>query len=140
GTLEVESTGGTDQWQTIETKLDRVTGVQTIFFVFQGEGKDLFEIDYWIFTERDDDPPGDDDDPPGGGDDDPPGEDDDPPGGGDDDPPGEDDDPPGGGTSPPPYYGPITPVVQIGIDGNQVPAGTLETFVVNGWKTTTLNV
>src|SRR5690606_2309273 len=42
GTLEVESTGGTDQWQTIETKLDRVTGVQTIFFVFQGEGKDLF--------------------------------------------------------------------------------------------------
>lgn len=52
GTLNVGSTGGEQTWKVMETKIDKVTGVHSIFFVFIGEGNNnLFNIDYWQFTD-----------------------------------------------------------------------------------------
>jgi len=122
GMLTVEPTGG--EWMTIETELSGVPGVHAVFFVAQGEGGDMFDIDYWKFTELegDDNPPGDgDDNPPGDGDDNPPGDgDDNPPGDGDDNPPGDgDDNPPGDGDDNPPGDGDDNPPG----DGDDNPPG-----------------
>lgn len=53
GTLNVPSTGGTQNWREIETAVSGVTGVHNVFFVFTGTGTgNLFNFDYWQFTQR----------------------------------------------------------------------------------------
>jgi beta-xylosidase len=131
GKMEVPESEGSDQWMTVKTELNRVTGVHTIFFVFRGEGNDLFQIDYWVFKERDEQPGGGDDEQPGGGDDEQPGGgDDEQPGGGDDEQPG------GGDDHQPPAVTPVVPPAHsITIGGKSVSVGRLETSIANGRKT-----
>ncbi|MBU3175664.1 carbohydrate-binding protein [Clostridium estertheticum] len=51
GTVEVSSTGGEQNWKTLETNVSNATGVHRVFFVFTGTGKgNLFNIDYWQFS------------------------------------------------------------------------------------------
>jgi len=54
GTLNVETTGGNQEWKTIECNLNKkVQGVHSIFFKFTGEGSDnLFNFDYWQFSSK----------------------------------------------------------------------------------------
>ncbi|MFK8882329.1 glycoside hydrolase family 43 protein [Bacillus velezensis] len=53
GTLNVPSTGGTQSWREIETAISGATGVHNVFFVFTGTGTgNLFNVDYWQFTQR----------------------------------------------------------------------------------------
>ncbi|MGO4109743.1 family 43 glycosylhydrolase [Paenibacillus sp. YAF4_2] len=52
GTLDVHSTGGAQQWKLMKTDLTNVKGVHNIFFMFSGEGDNLFNIDYWKFTSK----------------------------------------------------------------------------------------
>lgn len=50
GTLEVNSTGGEQNWKEIECKVENVNEVHSIFFEFVGqESSNLFNIDYWEF-------------------------------------------------------------------------------------------
>lgn len=53
GTLNVPSTGGTQNWRKIETEVNEATGVHNVFFVFTGTGAgNLFQFDSWQFTQR----------------------------------------------------------------------------------------
>ena len=53
GTLNVPSTGGTQSWREIETAVSGASGVHNVFFVFTGTGTgNLFNVDYWQFTQR----------------------------------------------------------------------------------------
>ncbi|CAM3221440.1 family 43 glycosylhydrolase [Paenibacillus lupini] len=52
GTLDVQSTGGAQQWKLLKTEVTNVTGVHNIFFMFSGEEDNLFQIDYWKFTSK----------------------------------------------------------------------------------------
>lgn len=47
GELSVPSTGGTGDYRTLSCKLDKVRGVHDLYLTFEGEGKDLFNFDYW---------------------------------------------------------------------------------------------
>ncbi len=49
GTVKVSSTGALDKYADMSCKLKKVTGVHDLYFVFHGEGKNLFNIDYWRF-------------------------------------------------------------------------------------------
>lgn len=52
GTLNVSPTGGEQNWKVMETEVEKVKGMHTIFFTFTGEDtNNLFNIDYWQFTE-----------------------------------------------------------------------------------------
>ncbi|WP_245805784.1 family 43 glycosylhydrolase [Bacillus alkalicellulosilyticus] len=71
GTLDIEPTGGVQQWKVLETSVSNVKGIRNIFFMFSGEEGDtnLFNFDYWMFTEGAGDPgDGDGDGGPGDGD------------------------------------------------------------------------
>jgi beta-xylosidase/glucan-binding YG repeat protein/uncharacterized protein YjdB len=52
GTLNVDSTGGNQDWKIVQCNLDKfVQGVHSIFFKFTGDGSDnLFNFDYWQFS------------------------------------------------------------------------------------------
>ncbi|WP_416148629.1 carbohydrate binding domain-containing protein [Salipaludibacillus sp. HK11] len=51
GTLEVNPTGGDQEWSLIETDVTSVSGVHDVYFMFTGEGEgNLFNFDYWQFT------------------------------------------------------------------------------------------
>lgn len=50
GTLNVPSTGG--NWREIETAVNGAAGVHNVFFVFKGNGANLFQFDSWQFTQR----------------------------------------------------------------------------------------
>ena len=51
GTIEVPK--GDGSYQKLECTLDGAVGEHNVFFVFKGEeGKDLMQIDYWQFTEK----------------------------------------------------------------------------------------
>ncbi|AMM89142.1 MULTISPECIES: glycoside hydrolase family 43 protein [Bacillus] len=53
GTLNVPSTGGTQNWREIETSINGASGVHNVFFVFTGTGGgNLFQFDSWQFTQR----------------------------------------------------------------------------------------
>ncbi|SFD50648.1 S-layer homology domain-containing protein [Paenibacillus catalpae] len=53
GTLDVQPTGGAQQWKIMKTDVANVKGVHPIFFIFSGEGdSNLFNIDYWKFTSK----------------------------------------------------------------------------------------
>ncbi|WP_231710603.1 family 43 glycosylhydrolase [Gracilibacillus suaedae] len=54
GTLEVDATGGAQNWKLIETDLSNVSGIHNLFFLFKGDSEgELFNFDYWKFTEAD---------------------------------------------------------------------------------------
>ncbi|MCT2537219.1 carbohydrate binding domain-containing protein [Aquibacillus koreensis] len=102
GTLEVAPTGGEQEWVLMETDVTNVTGTHDVYFTFTGEGEDnLFNFDYWKFTEvaGGDETPGDGDETPGDGDE-TPGDGDETPGDGDETP-GDGDESPGDGDETP---------------------------------------
>ncbi|PJI10451.1 MULTISPECIES: carbohydrate-binding protein [Clostridium] len=50
GTLNVNPTGGEQQWKEMQCNVKKVSGVHNIFFKFTGSSnKKLFNIDYWQF-------------------------------------------------------------------------------------------
>lgn len=49
GTVNVKSTGSLDRYADMSCRLSKMTGVHDLYFVFHGEGKNLFNIDYWRF-------------------------------------------------------------------------------------------
>lgn len=51
GTLNVPSTGGTNNWREVETTVNGAAGVHNVFFVFTGTGSNLFQFDSWRFTQ-----------------------------------------------------------------------------------------
>ncbi|WP_416148630.1 glycoside hydrolase family 43 protein [Salipaludibacillus sp. HK11] len=52
GTLEVNPTGGNQEWILMETDVISVSGVHDVYFMFTGEAEgNLFNFDYWQFTE-----------------------------------------------------------------------------------------
>lgn len=52
GTLNVTPTADEQTWQLLHTAVTSVSGVHNVFFLFQGEdGSELFNLDYWQFTE-----------------------------------------------------------------------------------------
>lgn len=50
GVCKVTSTGGTQQWKTTTCKIVNITGVHDVYLVFKGEGKNLFNLDWWKFN------------------------------------------------------------------------------------------
>lgn len=51
GTLNVGSTGGSQNWSEIQTSVANATGVHDLYLVFAGGGNGpLFNLDYWQFT------------------------------------------------------------------------------------------
>ncbi|MBD3919913.1 carbohydrate-binding protein [Paenibacillus sp. PR3] len=53
GTLNVPSTGGTQNWQELSTTVSNATGVHKVFFVFTGSSaSSLFNFDYWQFSQN----------------------------------------------------------------------------------------
>ncbi len=54
GTLNVENTGGDQNWKTQSCKLDKVKGVHDVYLVFKGDGDELFNFDWWkLFPAKD---------------------------------------------------------------------------------------
>ena len=48
GTMEVQTTGGTDKYKNMTCKVKNATSVHDLWFVFKGKSKnDLFNIDWW---------------------------------------------------------------------------------------------
>jgi beta-xylosidase len=47
GTLEVQATGSDNSWKTQSCKLSNTKGVHDVYFVFKGEGDNLFNFDWW---------------------------------------------------------------------------------------------
>ncbi|MFC4307273.1 carbohydrate-binding protein [Cohnella boryungensis] len=51
GTLNVNPTGGAQNWNLLETAINNITGVHRVFLVFTGTGtSNLFNLDYWLFA------------------------------------------------------------------------------------------
>nr|WP_145402876.1 carbohydrate-binding protein [Paenibacillus xylanexedens] len=51
GTLNVPTTGGSQNWLEVETAVTGATGVRNVFLVFTGSGSgQLFNFDYWQFS------------------------------------------------------------------------------------------
>ena len=52
GTLEINPTGGEQEWSVMKTDVANVSGVHDVYFIFSGgEEENLFNFDYWKFTE-----------------------------------------------------------------------------------------
>src|SRR5690625_1164615 len=52
GNLPVSPTGGEQEWRIMETDVTNVSGVHDVYFIFTGEEEgNLFNFDYWRFTE-----------------------------------------------------------------------------------------
>lgn len=49
GVCEINNTGGWHNWKTFSTKVEKVNGVHDLFFIFKGDGGELFNLDYWKF-------------------------------------------------------------------------------------------
>lgn len=47
GTVEVPDTGGFDAFKDIKAKLKKIEGIHDLYFCFEGEGENLFQIDWW---------------------------------------------------------------------------------------------
>jgi len=51
GTLNVNTTGGEQDWELMETAVESVVGIHHLFLTFVGSNEEnLFNIDYWKFT------------------------------------------------------------------------------------------
>ncbi|MFT3738164.1 MAG: glycoside hydrolase family 43 protein [Breznakibacter sp.] len=51
GTVKIPRTGGSDRWALETIDVQKVTGVQDIYFIFNGKGVgELAYFDYWIFS------------------------------------------------------------------------------------------
>src|SRR5699024_11118807 len=52
GSLDVNPTDGEQDWELMKTNVENVSGVHDVYLVFIGEeGENLFNFDYWKFTE-----------------------------------------------------------------------------------------
>ncbi len=49
GTLPVPNTGGYQAWETHTTPINRITGVQDVYFVFKGASQYFLNMDHWQF-------------------------------------------------------------------------------------------
>ena len=49
-TLDIENTGGEQNWKTLSCKLEKVKGVHDVYLVFKGDGEELFNFDWWRFS------------------------------------------------------------------------------------------
>jgi beta-xylosidase len=49
GTLQVPNTGGDQSWKTISCKVNKLTGIHDVYFVFKGGKVNLFNFDWWKF-------------------------------------------------------------------------------------------
>jgi arabinoxylan arabinofuranohydrolase len=52
GTCNVKSTGGTTNWAIQSCKVNKAKGVHDIYFLFKGEGGDLFNFDWWQLSNK----------------------------------------------------------------------------------------
>jgi arabinoxylan arabinofuranohydrolase len=50
GVLEIDNTGGWQQWASKSCKLKKAKGIHDIYFMFKGESGNLFNFDWWIFN------------------------------------------------------------------------------------------
>lgn len=50
GTLDVNNTGGLNNWKTFSCKVNKVAGVHDLYFVFKGDNGELFNFDWWKFN------------------------------------------------------------------------------------------
>ncbi|MFA5554871.1 MAG: glycoside hydrolase family 43 protein [Phycisphaerae bacterium] len=50
GVCEVKNTGGWQNWTVQSCKVEEVKSVQDIYFVFKGDGSNLFNFDWWMFN------------------------------------------------------------------------------------------
>ena len=48
--IDVPNTGSSGAWQTVSTPVDNVVGENDVYFVFRGEGSDLFKLNWLQFT------------------------------------------------------------------------------------------
>jgi hypothetical protein len=49
GILNVKGTGGDARWAVQQCRVNKVKGVHDVYFVFRGNGKSLFNFDWWQF-------------------------------------------------------------------------------------------
>ncbi len=49
GICEINKTGHKDTWKSFSTRVKKIKGVHDVYFVFKGEGSELFNLDYWKF-------------------------------------------------------------------------------------------
>lgn len=52
GTCIVENTGGDQKWKTVTCRIEKLKGVHDCYFIFQGNGQNLFNFDWWKFSRR----------------------------------------------------------------------------------------
>jgi len=52
GTCKVKSTGGATNWEVQSCKVKKAKGVHDIYFLFKGEGGDLFNFDWWKLSNK----------------------------------------------------------------------------------------
>jgi arabinoxylan arabinofuranohydrolase len=52
GTLEITTTGDGQQWITKSCTISNAKGVHDLYFRFTGEAKDLFNFDWWRFSDK----------------------------------------------------------------------------------------
>lgn len=49
GVCDIESTGNLNIWKEFMSKVEKVNGLHNVFFVFKGNEKSMFNIDWWRF-------------------------------------------------------------------------------------------
>lgn len=49
GICDIKSTGNLNTWKEFKTKVEKVNGLHNVFFVFKGNGKSIFNLDWWRF-------------------------------------------------------------------------------------------
>jgi arabinoxylan arabinofuranohydrolase len=52
GTCDIKNTGGAQNWTVQSCKVAKVKGVHDVFLVFKGGDGDLFNFDWWKFTDK----------------------------------------------------------------------------------------
>jgi len=52
GVLDVKNTGGDQKWKTLSCKVNVVKGVHDLYFVFKGGVGNLFNFDWWKFSDK----------------------------------------------------------------------------------------
>ena len=52
GTLDITTTGDGQQWITKSCTISNAKGVHDLYFRFTGEAKDLFNFDWWRFSDK----------------------------------------------------------------------------------------
>ena len=52
GTCNVKSTGVATNWEVQSCKVKKAKGVHDLYFLFKGEGGDLFNFDWWQLSNK----------------------------------------------------------------------------------------